>query len=345
MTLIRGTALQGFTELAAELGADPASLLAAVDLSPAAVGNHDVFVGYRSVTALLEASASATGCGDFGRRLAERQGLEILGPLGVAARTAPTVGAALGAIEQFMSVYSPAIAVSVRAPERERTARFEWRIVVPRPPLHRQAAELALGVSLRVFRLLAGPGFRPTSVQLRHQPQESAAGYRRYFGCRVDFGADVYGFQLRAGVLAQRLDADSAVHAVVRDYLDTIAVDTGADIIAAVARLVRRTLPTGGLGIELIADQLAQHPRTLQRQLAARGTTFGAVVDGVRREEAERYLRETDMPLGQLAGVLGFSEQSALSRASRRWFGEAPREVRRSLQSREPLSCAQRPPR
>lgn len=330
MTLIRGTSLRGFTTLATELGADPVALLAAVHLTPAVVGDHDSFISYRSVTALLESTAAVTGRGDFGRRLGARQGLEILGPLGVAARTAPTVGAALQAIEQFMGFYSPAIAVTVHPPGRDGLAQFEWRLVERRPPVHRQAAELALGVSLQVFRLLAGRDFRPTSVQLRHPLLTPEADYRRDLGCRVDAGDDRYGFRFRAEVLERRLDADHAVHAVVRDYLDTIAVRTGGGTTDAVVRLVRRILPTGGLGLELVAEQLAQHPRTLQRHLAARGTTFAEIVDGVRRDEAERYLRDTDMPFGQLSGNLGFSEQSVLSRACQRWFGMSPREVRRS---------------
>ena len=99
----------------------------------------------------------------------------------------------------------------------------------------------------------------------------------------------------------------------------------------AVVRLIRRMLPTGGLDLDLVADQLAQHRRTLQRQLAAQGTTFAALVDEVRRDEAERYLRDTTMPLAQLAGVLGLTEQSALTRASRRWFDAPPSQVRREL--------------
>ena len=330
MTLVRGTSLQGYTALATELGADPLSLLAAVHLAPEVVGDHDAFISYRSVTALLEATAATTGYGDVGRRLGARQGLEILGPLGVAARTAPTVGAALQAVEQFMAVYSPAIAVTVHPPAADGLAQFEWRLVVPRPPVHRQAAELALGVSLRVFRLLAGLDFRPTSVQLRHPLLTPDADYRRDFGCRTDAGTDRYGFRFRAEVLDRRLDADSAVHAVVRDYLDTIAVQAGGRTADVVARLVRRMLPTGGLALDLVAEQLAQHPRTLQRQLAAQGTSFAEIVDAVRREEAERCLRDTDMPFGQLSGNLGFSEQSVLSRACQRWFGRSPREVRRS---------------
>src|SRR5689334_7684859 len=111
MSLIRGTSLQGFGDLVAELGVDPGALLRGVHLDPAAVGSHDRFVDYRAVVAALEKAARATGAGDFGRRLADRQGLDILGPLGVAARTAPTVGAALGSVERYMGVYSPALAI------------------------------------------------------------------------------------------------------------------------------------------------------------------------------------------------------------------------------------------
>lgn len=332
MTLVRGTALLGFTELATDLGAEPGALLERAQVAPAAVGDHDSFIGYRNVIALLEDAASATGSADFGRRLATRQGLEILGPIGVAARTAPTLGAALASIAQYMSYYSPALAVSV-TPDADRSlARFEWQILAKRPPVHHQAAELAIGVACRVFRLLAGDDFLPSGVQLRHQALSDRADYVAYFGSPVDFSADAYGFRFPAGVLARRIDADAAVHAVVREYLCGLVHPHEATTVDAVVRLVRRMLPTGTLDLDLVADQLSQHPRTLQRQLADQGTRFVDIVEQVRREEAERHLRDSDMPLSQLSGLLGFSEQSAFSRAFRRWFGVPPSRFRRSPQ-------------
>lgn len=328
MSLIRGTALQGFSELATELGADADAILRATHLDPSAVGSHDRFLEYRAVIAALEAAARATGAGDFGRRLAHLQGLEILGPLGVAARTAPTVGAALASIERYLGVYSPAIAISVSHTDDPRAASFEWRIVASRPPAHRQSAELALGVTCQVFRLLSGAEFTPTSLQLRHTALTAAEDYATYFGCPVEFSAERYGFRFPVSVLDQPLDADSAVHAVVEEYLDTVVVPHAMSTVESVRRLVHSMLPTGGLDLNLICTQLAVHPRTLQRHLAKEGTSFAALVDEVRREEAERYLRETAMPLGQLAGVLGLSEQSALTRACRRWFGMPPSQVR-----------------
>lgn len=330
MSMVRGTSLQGFVELVDELGGDPGTLLALSRVPPTAVGDHESFIDYRHAVAALEAAASATGAGDFGRQLATRQGLEILGPLGVAARTAATVGAALEAIEKYFGVYSPAMAVSVRAVPGEPLADLEWQVIAHRPPPYRQAAELALGVTLRVLQLLAGADFRPTSVSLAHRALTPPATYADYFGCPVRFSQPSYALRFQQPILGRRLGEDSDVHAIARQYLSTIVVPTASNTSDSVERLIRRMLPTGGADLDVVAGHLAQHRRTLQRQLAAQGTSFAELVDQVRREDAEGYLRDTDMPLSQLAGVLGFSEQSALSRACRRWFDASPREVRRA---------------
>jgi AraC-like DNA-binding protein len=241
-------------------------------------------------------------------------------------------------VEQYFNVYSPALAIGVTVVLGQPLATYEWRVIAPRPPAHPQAAELSLGVALRVFRLLAGDDFLPTSVQLRHEPLADPTQYTEYFGCPVEFATSAYGFRFPSSVLVRPLGSDSAMHAVAREYLATLAAPHGTTEIGAVVRLVRRMLPTGALDLALVAEQLAQHPRTVQRHLAARGTSFAGVVDQVRRDEAERYLRDTDMPLTQLAGVLGFSEQSVLSRACRRWFDTSPSQVRRDLRGARVLA-------
>jgi len=73
---------------------------------------------------------------------------------------------------------------------------------------------------------------------------------------------------------------------------------------------------------------LSMHPRTLQRQLAAEKTTFAILLDDVRRRAARRYLTGTDLPLTQVAALLGFSEQAALTHSCRRWWSATPTTVR-----------------
>jgi AraC-like DNA-binding protein len=72
----------------------------------------------------------------------------------------------------------------------------------------------------------------------------------------------------------------------------------------------------------------------MQRRLNEEGTTFEEIKDNARRDLAERYLSNLDLPLTQITVLLDYSEQSALGRSCRRWFGTAPREYRKRLKSR-----------
>ncbi|MCW2784566.1 MAG: AraC family transcriptional regulator [Marmoricola sp.] len=324
MTLIRGTALQGFVGLVTELGGDPRGLLSAARIPYRAVGDPERWIGYPNVAAAVTAAAVATGTPDFGRRLAERQGIEILGPVGAAARTARTVADGLISASQYLSVFSRAIETELVTTADPHLRRLEYRIVTPGIPDPRQANELALGVILKIVRLLAGEQFRPTAVHVPHEPMTARTDYVRYFGARTRFAMPVAAIELKDTDLLRPVDADSDLHGVVRSYLSAVAPPEHHDLSDQVLLLVRNLLPTGGLTMPLVAQQLAMHPRTLQRRLAERGTTFEALLDQGRREIARNLLRDSQMPMSQVAGVLGYSEQSVLTRACQRWFGATP---------------------
>lgn len=103
MSVVRGTALANYPSLVAGLGGDPATLLRAAGVRDQDVGNYDAFISIRAAIRAIESAAAVTATMDFGRRLAQRQGIEILGPVGVAARTAATVGDALAIFNTFMA--------------------------------------------------------------------------------------------------------------------------------------------------------------------------------------------------------------------------------------------------
>ena len=65
--------------------------------------------------------------------------------------------------------------------------------------------------------------------------------------------------------------------------------------------------------------------RTLQRHLAAEGTSFQALFDTVRRELAVRHLADPNATVAKVAWLVGFSEAGAFHRAFRRWAGQSPR--------------------
>ena len=147
VSLIRGTSLSGFPVLVERLGGCPAELLRRRRIPEAAVGDFESFIDYACLLEVLEDAARDTGTPTFGRLLAQVQGIEILGSVGAAARTAPTVGDAMVTFTRYLGAYSPAIEVRLTPrDDRPGLTTFEFRILLQRLPPHPQGIELALGV-------------------------------------------------------------------------------------------------------------------------------------------------------------------------------------------------------
>ncbi len=321
--MVRGTSLSGYPELVSELGGDPGRLLRAAGIRQADVGEYEVFIPFLSVMRAIESAAADTAAPDFGRRLAQRQGIEILGPVGAAARTSATVNDALGIFVNFMAAYSPAIVVRIAPTDDPRRSFLSIEFVVGHAPPCPQSVELSLGVSLRVLRFLLGPDWSPLSVHVPHDPLTPRAEYVAYFGCRPRFAERAAGLTISAADLGRPLHRDDVAHRAIVDYLDHVTEhDTGWA--SSVRTIIRQLLPTGAATLEVVAVQFNLHPKTLQRRLADESTTFAALVDDVRRESADHYLSTTQMSLSHLARELGYAEQSVLTRSCRRWFGCGP---------------------
>ncbi|MUL46650.1 AraC family transcriptional regulator [Mycobacterium sp. CBMA293] len=331
MSVVRGTSLSNYAPLVHELGGDPLELMRLAGIRPQDVGRYDLFMPLRSVVAAVESAAIVTTTPDFGRRLAQRQGIEILGPVGVAARTAATVADAFTIFENYMAAYSPAISATFTPLDDPARAFFEFRLLLEGSPPMPQSIELTLGVALRVLRLMISTNYAPLDVYIPHQPLTTADDYRHYFGCTPRFAARTAGFTLRTTDLAQPLNHDQLANQAVVQYLKLItARDSG--FAASAQTMVRQLLPTGAVTLELIAAQFNMHPRALQRRLTDEGAPFRELLDDVRKRTAEHYLRDTEMTLSHLSRELGYAEQSVLTRSCRRWFGTGPAEYRRAVQ-------------
>jgi AraC-like DNA-binding protein len=86
---------------------------------------------------------------------------------------------------------------------------------------------------------------------------------------------------------------------------------------------VRAALASGGCTLAGTARGLGVSTRTMQRRLAAEGTSFAAVVDALRRELACTYL-DRRVPIPEIAALLGYADGTAFHHAFRRWTGSTP---------------------
>lgn len=74
--------------------------------------------------------------------------------------------------------------------------------------------------------------------------------------------------------------------------------------------------------------------RTLQRRLAAENTSLSNEVDRLRREQALSLVVNGNDSVGDISADLGYSDQSSLTRAVRRWAKVPPSQLRRGGSTR-----------
>jgi AraC-like DNA-binding protein len=85
------------------------------------------------------------------------------------------------------------------------------------------------------------------------------------------------------------------------------------------------------------ASLMETSKRTLARRLAACGTSYQTLVDEVRFSQARKLLSNTDAPIYDVAGSVGFSNQGHFSRMFGRVGGLGPRQYRRLEQGSESM--------
>jgi AraC-like DNA-binding protein len=335
-SVVRAASLRGLTPLIAELGGDGAALLARFRVTPAALESDDAVIASSAAGRVLETAAAELGCPDLGLRLAGQQNATVLGPLALAIENSPTFGDALETTSRYLFVHSPALTVA-QIPDpagRAGVAGLLYR-GTEAEPLPPQVADLGLGLFHRIIVLLHGGPYGLRSVHLPHPPLAPVARYTAFFGADVRFCRPAAVLRVPCGLATTAVPGgNQLLRDIAVAYLASNFPTPDRTVADHVHLLLKEALGSSPVEVGAIARLLGTHPRTLQRRLAAERTTFERILDDVRRAAATRLITQTDLPFTQVTAMIGLAEQSALSRAVRRWFGITPRELRATAAGR-----------
>ncbi|MBU6268335.1 MAG: AraC family transcriptional regulator [Sphingomonadales bacterium] len=332
--MMRIELLRGVDRLIASLGGDPAALLAQARIDSATLADRHALVPFAAMAGLLDRAARTLSCPDFGMRLAALQGRGgASGPLYVAMRHSPTLGAALSYAAGHTAASTTGTTMSLELDREQHRAFLRLAVVTPgMAGGQRQVLEHALTLVLHHVQTLSNGRVRPREAWFMHAPQASPATYRAYLGCPVQFGQAMTGLLFAEADLAVALaDVDPWLHELATSYILRETPAAAPALAGKVKAATERLLVEGRYSLDAVSATLAMHPRTLQRRLAGEGTTVEDLRDHVRRDLMQRYLAEPALPLLRIAELLGYSEASALTRACNRWFGMSPRALRRQL--------------
>ena len=262
----------------------------------------------------------------LGIRLAQTTELREIGLLYYVMASSETIGEALRRVSRYSTIQNEGVRVSYRV-GKSVTIAFDY-FGVPRQ-LDRHQIEFFITILLRTCRTLTGLSLVPLRIKLMHHRSSLPSEFRRLLGPNVEFSCNADEV-IYPGSLAQTpcANADPYLNALLERYCEQALVDrrkTSSTWQLKVENALGPLLPHGQASIGTIASELGVSRRTLARRLASEGLTFRKVLDRLRYDLAKRYLREEELPISEIAWLLGYREASALNHAFKRWSGTAPK--------------------
>lgn len=202
---------------------------------------------------------------------------------------------------------------------------------------HRRGVELSneatFSATVVVLRAMTETNVSPVKVSFKHRVPTDLADYEKAFQCSILFDQKQNFITYRKEDLEQRTaKADASINRflVERVEEETKGIEISSNrIVIDVAALIKDALPSGIPGVGQIGQHMGMSNRTLTRRLSESGFTFRDLIKKAQIEIAQDMLRNTGSSMAEIAFQTGFSEQSAFSRAYKRWTGDAPAEYRK----------------
>jgi len=320
---IRLGPLMGVPSLLRELGQDPQPVFASAGVDLSLCDDPENTIAFTAAGRLLAACVAATACDHFGLRLGRGVGLDALGLVGDLARHSASLEQALRNIVLHLHLHDRGAIPTLLVKHGE--VHLGYAVYQPGVEATAQIYDLATRVAYNILRALCGPAWQPRRVLLPRTCPEDPAPYRSAFGIRPRFGAEQAGIVSSARWLAYRIPgADPDRYRELTARIEALTGASRDDMAAQVRRVTCNLLLCGGGSLDAVAGLFCLHPRTLNRQLQAQGTTFRELRDHCREALSCQYLRDTDLPVAEIAARLGYADAAAFTRAFRRWIGVAP---------------------
>lgn len=316
--VITSRVLQGLATLVANHGHDPEQIARSIGLDEAALYNNTLMIEDSLLNDMLEESAQVCEDRFLSLKLAEKQGLDLMGPIWNELKGAASVAELLQGVVDNMERHVRAISVYLIEKDDSVAVCLEARRLTAHRDIKHRQIEQGVEHSLAVFTLelrrILGDGWRPKYLQLRYSPPEYAGPLRKAFGDNLYFNQDVNAINLslhdyHRGIKSTRFKRDAN-----QSHGFDIENHNTMPLVLKVDRAIRMLINIDGCSAQKVADSLGINLRTLQYQLQQNSTSYQELYDNARLELARNYLRKSDLSIAAISERLFFNDCAAFSR-------------------------------
>lgn len=311
---------------------DAAEMLGVVGLDPAAEWDPKVMISDAAYYTMLERIAADMDATALPIAVGASMRCDEYGALGLAWKAAPNLQASFARVERYARLWTSVVQYELQPVPQG--VLFVVHRDGPRRLGLRLSNEATLASSVSIARHVSLSPFAPVEVRIKHPPPDDCSAHEAYFDCPVHFNAEIDGLLLSHESL-QKPNAlgDEGITQFLVSHLDTelAEIRDEASLENKTKDAIARALSEGLPKMTDIARSMGLSARSFHRRLADHGVTFQTLTENTRRELALSMLRDARYSLSEIAFLTGFSEQSAFTRAFKRWTGQTPATYRKAV--------------
>ncbi|EGF89433.1 bacterial regulatory helix-turn-helix protein, AraC family protein [Asticcacaulis biprosthecium C19] len=322
----------GLIDFASAGGANRDALIKGAGLSPHKLKNPDNRIPFHQYTDLMRLAQAATGDPALALHFGEQVGMSEVSVLGLIMEASATMGEAFLQLQRYGRLATEFVDSDPgpRVMLMPRDGKLYMVFNRSQPNDFPEMTEESFA------RLVCGPRrFLPQphvmAIHVTHPAPVYRSEYDRVFQCPVHFSSDWNAMELHPEITGWKVAQNPRyVFGLLTKHADSLLAELDATrtLKGRLEALLLADLHKGDLGGDVSADAMASRlgfsRQTLFRKLKEEGTSFAAVLDGLRRRLAEDYLRGGKASIYETAYLVGFSEPAAFARAFKRWTGRTP---------------------
>lgn len=312
-----------------ESGLNPEQIYLEVGFDPSIFKKPEARIPVDQFIAILNAIIKNSNDPNLGLHMGEYVSKFQLNILQMLMLNAPTIGDAIDKLIQYFNLLTNFITPLLSKTKDHASLTFQYNS--NEYELTRHSNEGVLSAYAAALGRISEDRIKFDSVYFTHSRPEKISEHERIFKAPIFFEQPKNKIIFEVKYLTSPIFLSNKS---ILNTLEKLALNLQGKIFnykpwsKQVSQLIIESLNAGGADIESAARKLAVCPRTLQHRLKIEGTTYKKLLDNIRKEKALFLLEKEDIPIGEIAFVLGYSEQSVFARAFRRWVGSTPNEYR-----------------
>ncbi|MEP3276587.1 MAG: AraC family transcriptional regulator ligand-binding domain-containing protein [Stappiaceae bacterium] len=295
--------------------------------------NFDTMSSYVSLSRFADLLAHASdqlNDDQFALKASVAHPAEGLSASALCSTYAPTIEEAIRSFVDYAPVYIDLAAL--RLVETAGEAAIELRL--PSIIAHKdQLSDRLVVNAVNRLRAHLGEDWKPERVDLQRKVPADQSLYRRHIckDCRFDSPANFIRFKPDT-LLRTNPYHDAELYEALAE-LNKRLLSERRKVSGTIQRVIEEItakLPQGDYSIISVAKLCNMSVRGLQRHLSESGTSFVEIVDETKKEISINYIRNTKLSISEISYLTGFSTVGNFTRATKRWFGFSPTELRRN---------------